>query len=342
MRARALLWTLLVAVVAMPPTASAQRSAARGPAAAARHPMRGPLGRRTAKPNARAYRKPFQADPTHVRRNRKGAARFAIVGDAGSAGPRQHAIARELRAQYRKRPFDALLLAGDNVYERGELPRMPDAIYRPYAPLFEAGVRALPVLGNHDIKSDGGHAQMRYFGLGKRRFYKTRLAKGQVELFAIDTTLLLPGKNYYPEGWRAAEADKQSAWLERELAASTARFKIVMGHHPLYFSSTGYERELVVRDTLEKTLVDHGVAAYISGHHHHYERSKPIGGVTHIVSGGGGMQPRSYGLERPNPQRESLSLNNQFMLFELKGSKLHFSSIDDHGQTIDRGVLEAP
>jgi hypothetical protein len=253
------------------------------------------------------------------------------------------AVAAQMGKIFSKRPFESLVMLGDNVYENGEPHKMPKAIVGAYGGLFKKGVRALPTLGNHDIRSEAGKAQLKYFGLGERRFYKTPLAAGEVELFSVDTTLMLAHKSYYPEGWRATEAERQHKWLRQALASSKAKYKIVIGHHPMYSSGESSGRdEAVIRQQLDGILRDHGVTAYMSGHHHHYERSKPQGGVTHFVSGGGGQDTWRKGLEAPNARRAAGVRSSQFMLFELKSGKLHFESIDADGKVLDQGALEPP
>ncbi|MBT8494915.1 MAG: metallophosphoesterase [Deltaproteobacteria bacterium] len=336
---RLVLATALVASLVQVPDAEAR--GARGTRARARarverpRPVRRPRIRTTP-----VYRRPFQADPTVVRPNAPGKTRFAVIGDSGSGGAKQMAVAQQMARVFSKRPFESLVMLGDNVYENGEPHKMPKAIVGAYGRLFNKGVRALPTLGNHDIRTENGNAQLKYFGLGSRRFYKTRLAGGDVELFSVDTTLLLPHKNYYPEGWRAKEAARQKQWLAKSLAQSKARYKLVIGHHPMYSSgeSTGVD-EGVIRQQLDGLLRDHKVSAYLSGHHHHYERSRPQGGVTHFVSGGGGKDSWRKGLEAPNANRAAGKRASQFMLFELKAGKLHFESIDSAGKVLDHGVL---
>ena len=82
-----------------------------------------------------------------------------------------------------------------------------------------------------------------------------RLGRQTVEFFAIDTT---------PLGWRTKDAE-QLKWLEGALKKSTARWKVVFGHHPLYsHSKRPYNATLIRR--LEPLFVKHKVDLYVAGH----------------------------------------------------------------------------
>jgi 3',5'-cyclic AMP phosphodiesterase CpdA len=78
----------------------------------------------------------------------------------------------------------------------------------------------------------------------------------------------------------------QLAFARRVLGGSDARWKIVALHHPPY--SAGYQgSNLEVRRIWTPIFERYGVQLVLSGHDHDYQRSKPIVGVTYVVSGGG-------------------------------------------------------
>ena len=120
-----------------------------------------------------------------------GSRRFAVIGDAGTGGKRQKAVIGRMLADHDEHPFETVLMLGDNVYNDGRLEKFDSAIGKPFSPLLQRGVRLYGILGNHDVQFQRGEAQLRYLGLGKKRWYKTAVADGDVEVFAIDTTLLV-------------------------------------------------------------------------------------------------------------------------------------------------------
>jgi hypothetical protein len=275
-----------------------------------------------------------------------GGARFAVIGDGGTGDSGQSQIAAALSKTHATSPFASLVLLGDNVYPEGDPRRSFDAVIKtPYSPLLSRGVKLFGILGNHDVLYDGGRAQLRYLGNGGRRYYRTLLPGGDVELFALDSTVLVDpaeGSHASRSAWAAKEAAKQVAWLDKALATSTARFKIVVGHHPLYTAGKGKrepERALM-RTAIEPLLVKHGVAAYLAGHEHLYSRTSPVNGITHFTSGGG-----AYASKRePDTSRDIAVVAKQshYMLFEAQGDKLSFEVRGADGRSLDRGSISAP
>lgn len=49
----------------------------------------------------------------------KGEARFTAVGDSGTGGSEQRAVAEQMLAVQRRSGFDLTLFLGDNIYENG-------------------------------------------------------------------------------------------------------------------------------------------------------------------------------------------------------------------------------
>ncbi|MBN8246555.1 MAG: metallophosphoesterase, partial [Verrucomicrobia bacterium] len=97
------------------------------------------------------------------------------------------------------------------------------------------------------------------------------------------------------------ESATQAAWLKRRLAASTARWKIVILHHPPYNSAPGAENSQYTFARWPYRAW--GATAVISGHVHNYERLEmpdpdanlqPDYGtptIPYIVNGAGGFIP---------------------------------------------------
>ena len=100
---------------------------------------------------------------------------------------------------------------------------------------------------------------------------------GPVQFFAIDTNLVT-----------RAQLD----WLDRELGRSTARWKIVYGHHPIYSYGAARRRRRACATTLLPVL--RGRAnVYLCGHDHDLQHIAPEDGVHFVVAGGGGAPPRA-------------------------------------------------
>lgn len=70
-------------------------------------------------------------------------------------------------------------------------------------------------------------------------------------------------------------------WLDNDLSSTTADWKVVVMHQPMYSAEPG-----VNEPDLEDLLVKKGVHV-IAGHDHYYARNL-VRGINHIVTGGGG------------------------------------------------------
>lgn len=217
---------------------------------------------------------------------------FAVIGDNGSGGRQAMAVARQLALSYQREPFGLLSMLGDIVYYGPIERRFAEVFLAPLGPLVDAGVSFEVALGNHDNDLFLGHdrfaeveRELELLGTPSRFFTTTH---GPVDLFYLDTVAMVRDEQ---------EADRQVAWIDEALAAASSPWRVVCLHHPVH-SSGRHGPTALLRERLEPVLVDHRVDLVLAGHDHHYERTQPIDGITHVVSGGGckltGVQPRDF------------------------------------------------
>ena len=94
----------------------------------------------------------------------------------------------------------------------------------------------------------------------------------------------------------------QMEWLDEELGGSDAPTKIVFGHVPLVPFAVGREDEIIGDPALEAMLEQHGVAMFISGHHHVYYPGHR-GTLRHVSMACVGSGPRAWiGTEATSPR----------------------------------------
>ncbi|WP_434687353.1 metallophosphoesterase [Pseudanabaena minima] len=253
--------------------------------------------------------------------------RFAAIADNGFGSPDQFAVAKSMWEAYQQKPYAFVLMAGDNIYSYGEISLAKARFEDPYAPLLSKDVKFYAVLGNHDIiKSNNGLDQINYqpFNMSDRyySFAKGDVNEGTVEFFALDTN-------------RNAPWDAQIAWLDQQLAKSTAPWKIVYGHHPLYSSGRhGSSPELTAK--LAPIFAKHKVPLYLCGHDHGYERSIPLDGTIYIVNGGGGAPLYKFGR---SPHTAFVSSQFSFMTFDVYQDKIITKAIATDGKVFDRAII---
>jgi acid phosphatase type 7 len=254
---------------------------------------------------------------------------FAVVGDSGSGGKGQLAVAALLK---RLRP-DLVLHTGDVVYPAGQERHYDRRFFTPYRNLIKT-VPLFPVLGNHDVRKGNGAAFLENFHppLGSpgstKRYYS--FDWGNTHFVALDSELY--------HGDRGSNPEEQRDFLERDLATTRKHWRIVFLHRSPYGSSRhgGDEK---VREDLEPLFAKHGVDLVFSGHDHVYERTVPIRGVTYVVSGGGGR--RLYPAGRSARTVSSVSAHHA-VLVRVDGGNLSLKAVEAGGTHVDRLDLYQP
>lgn len=203
------------------------------------------------------------------------------------------------------------VMLGDNIYPDGatanadgrDTQRFRDLFVTPFAGLGRRhdDFRIYSVLGNHDWRTsrEGAMAQVQFLEQ-TRPFYMDGLfyrvqppaAHGDVEVFAIDTEVLLSATTVYkatladdasevrsekrekPLKWAVPQTDAERnmvAWLEDSLRSSKARWKIVIGHHPLWSAAgSKFEQAHALRRLILPTLCRYA-DIYLAGHEHTME-----------------------------------------------------------------------
>ena len=244
--------------------------------------------------------------------------RFVTLGDVGTGNKGQFAIAKVKEDYFQQRPFAFILLNGDNIYENGEISRIGAAFERPYRFFRRQGVPFYAVLGNHDIRTNNGIDQVKYSGYNMQGRYYT-FTQDIVQFFALDTN--------YNASW-----SEQMIWLEENLASSTATWKIVFAHHPLYSSGVhGSSPKLI--EKLSPLFDRYGVQLYLNGHDHNYERTKPIEGTTYLTCGSGSQTRFVWNSDWTARSAARLS----FATIDVYPEYLEIQGIGKNGRVFDRG-----
>jgi predicted phosphodiesterase len=250
-----------------------------------------------------------------------GSVRFAVIGDSGTGSSRQYELAEKLVATHAQFPFTFVLMMGDNIYGSDKPKDFQKKFETPYKALLDAGIPFYATLGNHD---DPNQRFYKLFNMNGQRYYT--FTKGDVQFFVMDSTY----------------TDKaQLTWLDQQLSASRARWKIAYGHHPLYSSGARHGSELDLRDLVEPLFIKYGVDVVFAGHEHFYERVKAQKGIYYFTSGAAGKL-RENNIRRGPLTAAGFDEDMSFMLVEIKDDKLYFQVISRAGETVDSGQLDRP
>ena len=251
--------------------------------------------------------------------------RFIVMGDFGTGGSDEVAIAHRMAELHRQAPLDFVLGAGDNIYPNGAGHLFTRNFEQPFTDLLREQVKFYTVLGNHDVEA-GRRDQTHYplFNMNGANYYMIGRGNGLADFFMLDSTDF---------------DNQQTTWLENQLAQSKALWKVAVFHHPIYSSGKKHGSDTHLRLRVEPLLKKYGVQVAFSGHDHVYERLKPQGGVQYFVSGGAGKV--RHGDIRPDSQISAASYDddNHFMLIELDEKEIAFKAISKDGAVVDSGVI---
>ncbi|HEX7116674.1 MAG TPA: metallophosphoesterase [Steroidobacter sp.] len=283
---------------------------------------------------------------------------------------------------------DFAVMLGDNIYPNGatanadgrDAERFRDLFVKPFSSLGEGreDFRIYAVLGNHDWRTSraGALAQVEFLqktppfymdGIVYRA--KPAAGHGDIEIFAIDTEVLLASTTVYeailaedasevpteeiekPRAWTVPQSDLErnmAAWLEQALRSSTARWKIVIGHHPLWSTSGGkFQQARALRRLILPTLCRYA-HVYVAGHEHTLEvhtddcsatdAGRYVEPLPQIVSGSASkMRPTNSAFIR-----HQLAANPQLRTLYAKGLTWGFAHLTFEGDMMKVQILEVP
>jgi hypothetical protein len=253
--------------------------------------------------------------------------RFSAFGDYGVAhlgrtDTHQVEVARVLREYHARQPLDFGITTGDNFYPTSFAtpsdPNWQTTWANQYDPL---GIPFYISLGNHDWGEPAGPLAEYVYAQNSRSFrlpafYYTYTA-GPAQFFAINTNEL---------------TERQLAWLRDALSKSTAKWKFVYGHFPVY-EQTDYTVEPQQAKVLP-LLREFRVDAYFAGHHHSMQHWF-VDGIDYIVAGAAGAP--NYSLEdttRAAPNRKFALSAPGFAVAEVEDGAFRLRFIGRDGAVL--------
>ena len=272
---------------------------------------------------------------------------FAVIGDWGRGGEYfQKDIAEQLAKAVTGINASFIISTGDNIYPDG-VQSVNDPLWRlSFEDLFYQYPLHRPwyaILGNHDYHQNA-QAEIDYSQVSGRwnmpaHYYSfKKLVGGEEVLFLfIDTTPLEPDSHRGELKIKLEKQDtlKQKHWIEKTLADNAgAKWKIVIGHHPLYTAGNRALNIPYMRSSLEHIFERHKVDLYISGHEHHLQYYHPDERYTHhFISGAGSEANESL---KPRGQVDFFAPIQGFMTFSVTPEKVLMQAINKHGEVLKK------
>jgi len=274
--------------------------------------------------------------------------RFVVIGDWGREGAfKQREVAQAMGRTAEAIGSAFTISVGDNFYEDGVTSLTDKQWKTSFEDIYThpaLQTRWDVILGNHDYLGDV-QAQLDYAHTSPRwsmpaRYYtrQERLADGTaIDFFYIDTNPMLA---MYQKSKKMHVQDQdvkaQLAWLDRALGASGAKWKIVVGHHPIYTVTGGDRDQQELIDGILPLLKTHGVHVYFNGHDHNLQMTQRDG-ITFITCGAGSQ------VYEPGPAApgQFSSGHHGFMAVDLSAERFAYRLIDDTGAELFAGQILA-
>ena len=275
------------------------------------------------------------------------------MGDTGEGNADQYAVAAAVETVCAAQGCDFVMLLGDNFYDVG-VEDVNDSLWQDYFELPYANLQMpfYPTLGNHDGGAGGsgldifrGNVQVQYTTSTTTnwtmldRYYSYSYANAQ--FFSMDTSLM------FFDGLPIITAlvDDQESWIQGELAASTATWKIAYGHHPYYSNGphgnagnyeglpwfTPFAAGTEVKNFIDANLCG-DVDLYLSGHDHSRQwHIQDCNGTQFMVSGGGAKRTDIEG-NNPVYWQDTDDDMEGFIWFEILGNTITVEFWNKNGQ----------
>jgi hypothetical protein len=121
----------------------------------------------------------------------------------------------------------------------------------------------------------------------------------------------------------------QYSWLLQDLENSKKmKWKFVFFHSPPFSSGSGHGSDIKVRNAFHPVFQYYNITMVFNGHDHTYERTNSLGGVTYVVTGGGGAP--LYSLNN-NPWTANKESSYHFCLILVDTNYVFFKMIRTDG-----------
>ncbi len=251
---------------------------------------------------------------------------FAAYGD-NKNGPFNHKKIADLILSYKP------LFVSNNgdLVERGYVFKQWDKLFFTPAKEMIASIPLIPAIGNHEENSEYYY---NYFCIPNNKAWHSFNLNG-AHFVVINTD-----EDFMEED------GEQITWLKNDLKNNNSEWTFAFHHVPPFTSGGNYysRSRIDVKNILHPIYEQYKVDMVITGHDHHYERSKPVvsdngeHGVTYIVGGNGGTSMRYIG----KPKEFSLKSTRTFgfALIEIEGTKINFKEISIDNRVLDEFTLD--
>ncbi len=225
---------------------------------------------------------------------------FILINDAGRNGwYDQKPIAAEMGALAERADIEFVASAGDTFHYLGVESTADPLWMTNYELIYdhpELQIDWYPMLGNHEYHGNT-QAVVDYSRVSRRwsmpaRYYTRSFEiedDATLRLLFLDTAPLIDKyreDDEYPDA-RLQDMERQLAWVDSVLTASTATWTVAIGHHPIWAGTDKDDDERTdMQSRLEPILKKHGLDMCLCGHIHNFQHiRRPDSGIDYVVNG---------------------------------------------------------
>jgi predicted MPP superfamily phosphohydrolase len=259
---------------------------------------------------------------------------FYVIGDWGRKGKyHQRQVAKAMDKCAAEVKPEYIISTGDNFYTFGVKSTKDKLWKKSYEDIYNGtnikNIDWYPVLGNHDHYGNET-AEIEYSKINSH--WKMPSAYYAVQFNSNNTSVFFVFTNTEPLAhYNNAETEAQWKWVDSSLSASTANWKFVIGHHPVYSSNPMHGNTPALIDKLKPLLEKYNVQAYFAGHDHDLQHQQPQGSkVDYFVSGAGSELRPSASYQHTKFAQSTAG----FAIVALTAEKMFLYFIDEEGNVI--------
>ncbi|NTV61532.1 MAG: twin-arginine translocation signal domain-containing protein [Chlorobiaceae bacterium] len=283
---------------------------------------------------------------------------FLVFGDSQSGhveNPEYGPWGRTVNNAFRANPDVKFMMNVGDLVEEGESRIHWEKWFEAARSVLEK-IPNMAVLGNHETYTSTGtnHTVL-------PASFRTQIAlppngpaplKGQVYSFDYGNVhfSILDSQEKEEERYIPGMLRMQAEWLDRDLASTRKKWKLVFFHKTLYYNKASRANE-ALKAAFQPVIDRHSVDIVFNGHDHGYSRTWPIRedtftdspakGTVYLVTGRSGnksyqdLSQKVWNAFFYDPQTEP-----NYIVVKVDGNRLTVSAFTQSGRTIDRYTID--
>lgn len=233
---------------------------------------------------------------------------FIIANDLGRNGYYEQKPIAEIMGKLAEKVDIEFIAAAGDVHHFNGVASVNDPLWMTNFELIyshpELMIDWFVICGNHEYRGNT-QAILDYSKVSRRwiahdKYYTKVFEAGdssKIRLVFIDTPPLIDKYRNDPDNYPDAhiqDMDLQLKWIDSVLVNATEKWKIVIGHHPVYAYTKKNEGERIdMQKRLAPILEKNNVDFYFCGHIHNFQHIKPTESKVEYVVNSAGSLSRS-------------------------------------------------